>query len=251
MAKSTRVALVTGAGVGMGKAISLRLAREGMSVGVLDIDSTSAEQVAQEINNTGGRAVCVTADVSKRSQVEAAVENVRTALGAITVLVNNAGVEDFTAFEEIDDDNWDKMMNVNLKGAYTVTQVVLPDMLDQAWGRIINLASMGAQTGAATMVHYTASKGGIVAMTRSLAIELGSKGITVNSIAPSLIDTPMAQRAIKASKYPLSLEDLVKSYPIPRLGKPEEVAAACAFFASEESGYITAQLLGVNGGATV
>ncbi len=246
-----KIALVTGGGSGMGEATSLRLARDGIAVGVLDINGDAAEVVAQAIRHAGGEAIAVVADVSDRSQVEDAVEFVRDELGAITVLINNAGVENFTPFEEIDGDNWARIMAVNLTGTYNMTQVVLPDMVDLGWGRIINISSFGAQVGAAHMSHYAASKGGIIALTRSLAIEFGPRGITVNAIAPGFIDTPMARRAIEGGKFPVPVEQIYQSYPIPRLGKAEDVAAACAFFASEEAGYITAQLLGVNGGATV
>jgi NAD(P)-dependent dehydrogenase (short-subunit alcohol dehydrogenase family) len=232
----------------MGEATSLRLAREGRLVAVLDINGAGAENVARMINATGGKAIALTADITRREQVEEAVGRIRSTLGPISVLVNNAGMEDFTAFDAIDSDTWDRMMSVNLKGNYNVTQTVLPDMVAQQWGRIINFSSISAQTGAATMVHYAAAKGGIIAMTRSLAVELGSKGITVNAVAPGLIDTPMAQRAIKGGKFGVPIEQLVKAFPIPRMGKPEEAAAAVAFFASEDAGYITAQLLGINGG---
>ena len=121
----------------------------------------------------------------------------------------------------------------------------------QGWGRIINFSSMSAQTGAARMVHYSAAKGGVIAMTRSLALELGCKGITVNAVAPGLVKTAMVERAIAARDFPASIEDMVKSYPIPRMGEPKEAAAAVAFFASEDAGYITAQLLGINGGTAV
>lgn len=251
MTGQRRVALVTGGGVGMGAATAQRLARDGMSVAVLDINAETADSVVRVINAAGGHAVSVMADVSSRDQVERAVEQIRTVLGPVTVLVNNAGIEDFAPFPDIEDETWDRLMQVNLKGAYIVTQVVLPDMLESGWGRIINISSFGAQVGAPTMVHYAASKGGIIAMTRSLALELGSRGITVNSIAPGFIDTPMARRAIDGGKFPLPLEAMLKAYPIPRLGRPEEVAAACAFFASDDAGYITAQLLGVNGGTAV
>jgi 2-hydroxycyclohexanecarboxyl-CoA dehydrogenase len=250
MTELKKTVLVTGAGAGMGEAISFRLAREGMAVGVLDINADSVERVAQAINSAGGQALPVVADVSDRDQVEAAIESVREALGPITVLVNNAGVENFTAFAEIDDANWDRIMAVNLKGAYIVTQSVLPDMLDNTWGRIINISSVGAQLGAPGMVHYSASKGGLISMSRSLALELGSVGITVNTIAPGFIDTPMARRAIEGEHLP-SVDEILKTYPVPRMGRPEEVAAACAYFASEEAGYVTAQLLGVNGGTAV
>lgn len=245
---SEKIALVTGAGSGMGEATARRLADDGMAVAVLDVDPAAAERVAADIVATGARAVAVIADISRRDQVELAVKQARESLGPITVLVNNAGIENFTRFEDIDVDNWDRIIEVNLKGSYNVTQVVLPDMVAAHWGRIVNIASVAAQIGAAGMVHYSASKGGVISMTRSLAQELGSRGITVNAVAPGFILTPMAQRAIDNGAFPLPVEEMVKAYPIPRLGKPEEVAAVCAFFASEEAGYISAQLLGVNGG---
>jgi NAD(P)-dependent dehydrogenase (short-subunit alcohol dehydrogenase family) len=190
----------------------------------------------------------VEADVADRQAVDAAVAVVRRALGPITVLVNNAGIEEFMPFAEIDDAAWDRVMAVNLKGSYHVTQAVLPDMIAVGWGRIVNLTALGAQIGAANMVHYTASKGGMTAMTRSLAVELGPKGITVNAVSPGFILTPMAQRAIDGDLFPVPYEQIVATYPVPRVGEPHEAAAAIAFFASEEAGYITGQLLGVNGG---
>lgn len=251
MAQTRRIALVTGGGLGMGRATSLRLAQDGMAVGVLDINSEAAEDTARAIENAGGKALSVVADISDRGQVETAVDSVRKELGPVTVLVNNAGIDNFTPFAQIESDNWDKLIDVNLKGAYIVTQAVLPDMLNHNWGRIINFSSIAAQIGAAQMVHYSAAKGGIIAMTRSLALELGPRGITVNAVAPGLIDTPMARRAIEGGKFPVPVEEMLKAYPIPRMGRPEEVAAVCAFFASEDAGYITAQLLGVNGGTAV
>jgi NAD(P)-dependent dehydrogenase (short-subunit alcohol dehydrogenase family) len=175
----------------------------------------------------------------------------RQFFGPIGVLINNAAIENFCAFAEIRDDNWDRIVNTNLKGTYIVTQTVLPDMLALGWGRIVNISALGAQTGAPNMVHYTASKGAIVAMTRSLAIELGPKGITVNSVSPGFIDTPMARRAIDGGLFPVPYEQIIGSYPIPRLGQPDDIAAAYAFFASEDASYVTAQVLGVNGGAAV
>jgi 2-hydroxycyclohexanecarboxyl-CoA dehydrogenase len=246
-----RVALVTGGGAGMGEATCHRLARDGKSVAVLDINAANAEKVARAINDAGGRAMAVTADITRRDQIERAVEAIHSGFGAIGVLVNNAGMEDFTAFDAIDSDKWDRTLSINLTGNFNVTQTVLPDMIAQQWGRIINFSSMSAQTGAAQMVHYAAAKGGIIAMTRSLALELGAKGITVNAVSPGLINTPMAQRAIEGNKFGMPVEKLVKTIPIPRMGNPEEAAAAVAFFASEDAGYITAQLLGINGGSAV
>jgi NAD(P)-dependent dehydrogenase (short-subunit alcohol dehydrogenase family) len=248
MTASTRTALVTGGGAGIGEATCLRLARDGHAVGVLGRRAENTRSVARAIVEAGGRAVAVMADVADREQVEAAVAEVRAALGPITILVNNAGVEEFTPFPEIDEAAWDRIMNVNLKGLYRVTRTVLPDMLAAGWGRIVNLTALGSQIGAANMVHYTASKGGVTAMTRSLAVELGPKGITVNEISPGFILTPMAQRAIDGDLFPVPYEQIVATYPIPRVGRPEEAAAAIAFFASEDAGYITGQTLGVNGG---
>lgn len=247
----TKVALVTGAGSGMGEAVSHRLARAGMAVAALDINGEAAARVVRDIQEANGQAVAVVADVGDRDQIEAAVEEVHEAFGLITVLVNNAGVENFTPFDEIDSDNWRCIMDVNLTGSYVVTQAVLPDMLEENWGRIVNIASLAAQVGVPNMVHYAASKGGIVAMTRSLAVELGPRGVTVNAVSPGFIDTPMSRRSIENGAFPVPLEKMLQTYPIPRLGRPEEVAAACAFFISEEAGYITGQLLGVNGGTAM
>lgn len=233
----------------MGKATSLRLAREGRKVAVADIDGEGAERVAQEILQAGGKALAVTADISDKTQIASALATIRAVLGPVTILVNNAAVENFCPFLEIEEENWDRIMAVNLKGAYLLTQAVLPDMLAQGWGRIVNISAFGAQIGATEMAHYTASKGGLISMTRSLAVELGAKGITVNSVSPGFIDTPMARRALEGGKFQVSAEQIVAGYPIPRLGLPEEIAAACCFLASDDAGYITAQVLGVNGGA--
>src|SRR5690606_9227299 len=136
------------------------------------------------------------ADVSDRAQVEDAARRLREAFGPVTILINNAAIENFTPFAEIPEDNWDRLMAVNLKGSYILVQVLLPDMVAAGWGRTVNLSAIGARSGGPNMVHYTATKGGIIAMTRSLAVELGPKGITVNSVSPGFIDTPMARRAI-------------------------------------------------------
>jgi len=251
MTQGSRTALVTGGGAGMGAATCYRLAREGMAIGVLDIQGDNARAVAGAIEAAGGRAIALETNIAERPQVEAAVAALREAFGPISVLVNCAGVENFTPFGEIDDANWARMLDVNLTGTYHVIQTVLPDMQAQRWGRIVNFASMAAQVGAPDMVHYSASKGGIISMTRSLALELGRSGITVNAVAPGLVDTPMARRAIDGGAFPVPLEDMLATYPIPRMGRAEEVAAAVAFFVSEDAGYITAQLLGINGGTAV
>ncbi|MEJ6010097.1 SDR family NAD(P)-dependent oxidoreductase [Novosphingobium aquae] len=251
MADAPRVALVTGGAAGMGKATSLKLAADGHSVGIVDIDFDGARAVSDAIVAGGGKALAVRADIGERMQVEQAITQIREALGPITILVNNAAVENFSALEDLDDATWDRLMGINLRGAYVAAQCVLPDMSAAGWGRIINVSAFGAQIGAPNMALYTASKGGIISMTRSLAIELGPKGITVNSVSPGFIDTPMARRAINGGLFPVPYEQIIATYPIPRLGQPEDIAAACAFFASDAAGYITGQVLGVNGGAAM
>jgi NAD(P)-dependent dehydrogenase (short-subunit alcohol dehydrogenase family) len=245
------VALVTGGASGMGKATSLRLARDGHAVGIIDVDLAGAQSVAEAITASGGKALAVKADIGVRADIEQAVAQVHAAFGPITILVNNAAIENFCNLGDLDDATWDRLMAVNLRGAYVVTQYVLPDMEAAGWGRVINISGFGAQIGAPNMALYTASKGGVISMTRSLAIELGPKGITVNSVSPGFIDTPMARRAIDGGLFPVPYEQIIATYPIPRLGKPEDIAAAVAYFASEEASYVTGQVLGVNGGAAM
>lgn len=244
-----RTAIVTGGASGMGKATARRFARDGRAVGVLDVDGAGAKAVAAEIVAKGGTAIALIADMGDRAQIEAAVTETRSALGPVTILVNNAAVESFAPVNEVTDAEWDRVTAVNLKGTFILTQAVLPDMVAAGWGRIVNISAFGAQIGAPNMALYTATKGGVISMTRSLAVELGRQGITVNSVSPGFIDTPMARRAIEGDLFPVPHEQILAAYPIPRLGRPEEIAAACAFFASEEAGYVTGQLLGVNGGA--
>lgn len=246
-----RVALVTGAGDphGMGAAIARRLARDGMAVGVLDILGDGARAIAEEIESAGGNALALETDVTDRSQVESAIRQLREVFGPISVLVNNAAIEGWCKFDQLTDELWDRNFAVNLKGTFIVTQTVLPDMEAAGWGRIVNVSALGGQMGGAyDMTHYNASKGGMITFTKSLAIGLGAKGITVNTVSPGFIDTPMARRSIDAGLFPIDPKDIIASYPIPRLGKAEDIAAAVAFFASEEAGYITNQTLGVNGG---
>lgn len=251
MNDKVRIALVTGGGAGMGEATCLRLAREGRAVAVLDIDGDAAKRVASQIVSEGGTAIALQCDVADRDRVESAIAAIREQLGPVTILVNNAGIENFSPFPDIDEGTWDRLMDVNLKALYFLIQAVLPDMEEAGWGRIVNLSALGAQIGAPNLALYTASKGAVISMTRSLAVELGPKGITVNSVSPGFIDTPMSRRAIDGDKFPVPFEQIIATYPIPRIGKPEEIAAACAFFASDDAAYITGQLLGVNGGAAV
>jgi len=233
----------------MGAAIARRFGSSGMAVGVLDILGDGARAVAEQIVNAGGEAIALKADVTDRWQIEHAVAQVRTTLGPIGVLVNNAAIEGWSKFDQITDAQWDRTFAVNMKGTFIVTQTVLPDMEAAGWGRIVNVSALGGQMGGAfDMTHYNASKGAMIAFTKSLAIGLGAKGITVNTVSPGFIDTPMARRSIDAGLFPVDPELIIASYPIPRLGTADDIAAGVAFFASEEAGYITNQTLGVNGG---
>jgi 2-hydroxycyclohexanecarboxyl-CoA dehydrogenase len=248
MSMETRIAIVTGGASGMGKATAERFARDGHAVGVLDIDCTGAEAVAAAIVAAGGKAIALRCDLADRAQIEASVVKTRAELGPVTIVVNNAALESFAPVAEVTEADWDRLMNVNVKAAFALIQIALPDMVAAGWGRVINVSAFGAQIGAPNMALYTASKGGVISMTRSMAVELGRQGITVNSVSPGFIDTPMARRAIDGDLFPVPYEQIIANYPIPRLGRPEEIAAAVAFFASEDAGYVTGQLLGVNGG---
>jgi 2-hydroxycyclohexanecarboxyl-CoA dehydrogenase len=246
-----RVAIVTGAGSGIGRAIATRLAEEGLAVAVLDLDDASATNVTGEITSRGLEAVALGGvDVSDRTQVDAAVARVRVEMGPPLVLVNNAGIVGFKNFLDITDEKWDRMMQVNLNGPFYCTQAVLPDMIDAAWGRIVNISSSSAQSGQQYMVHYVTSKSGLIGFTKSLALEMGPKGITVNTIPPGFVDTPMLRGSAERGLLGGSIDDNAERTPVRRAGKPEDIAYACAFLVSEEAGYITGQIIGVNGGKT-
>jgi 2-hydroxycyclohexanecarboxyl-CoA dehydrogenase len=220
-----------------------------MAVGVLDLDVERCAGTVAEIAAAGGRAIALGADVSNRGQVQAAVGQLREAFGPVTVLVNNAAVTGFVPFLEMSDDQWSAVLNVNLTGTFIVTQLVLPDMLAAGWGRIVNISSSGAQSGAKHLAHYTASKGGMISLTRSLAVEFGPNGITANVIPPRFITgTIMSDASFAAAKQPLGLQAEIDRGPICRAGRPEDIASTVAWLASDEAGYVTGQVIGVNGG---
>jgi 2-hydroxycyclohexanecarboxyl-CoA dehydrogenase len=242
---SGKVALVTGAAAGIGAAISRRLARDGIAIGVLDILIDEATKVANEIVAAGGKAIPLLASITDRGQVGAAVAKLRATFGPVTILVNNAGITGFVPFEELTDGQWDRMMEVNLKGPFIVTQVVLPDMKAAGWGRIVNISSSSAQSGAVKMAHYSASKGAIISLTKTLARELGPLGITCNNIPPRFVmNTVMSEESISDSHRQAQID----AGPIRRQGEPEDIAGACAWLVSDEAGYVTGQTIGVNGG---
>ncbi|MFT3967708.1 MAG: SDR family NAD(P)-dependent oxidoreductase [Sphingobium sp.] len=243
----TKTALVTGAASGIGKACAKRLAADGMAVGVLDILIEDARKTADEIVAAGGRAIALQASIADRAQVTAAVERLRGAFGPVTVLVNNAGITDTTPFLEVTDEKWERVYEINVKGTFIVTQVVLPDMIAAEWGRIVNMSSSSAQTGSANMAPYSSSKGAIIALTRTLAAELGPLGITVNNIPPGIIMGTVMSEANR-EKFPIPLETVREMMPVRRVGETDDIANACSWLCLEASSYITGQTIGVNGG---
>lgn len=240
-------ALVTGGASGIGLGVVRRLSADGYAVGVLDRDGPAASKAAQGLEEGGGKAVAVGADVTDRQAVGAAVDAVREALGPITILVTSAGIEAFDPLLEITPQRWDDIIAVNLTGTFTCVQTVVPDMLEAGWGRIVTISSQSAQSGAPNMAHYSASKGGVIALTKSLAVDLARQGITVNSISPSLVDTPMARAAEASGDFP-GVDVVGPMVPLGRAGTPDDIAAAVSYLCAESGSYITGQILGVNGG---
>jgi 2-hydroxycyclohexanecarboxyl-CoA dehydrogenase len=245
MSLKGRTAVVTGAGRGIGRGCAVQLARDGAAVAAWDIDAETVAETARLITAEGGRAVAYAGDASDLAAIGEILARIRAELGPVLVLVNNAAVADFRPFLEVSPEALERICRIDLMGPFLLTQAVLPDMLAAGWGRIVNMSSAAAQTGTRTLSHYSAAKGGILALTRTLALEFAEHGVTVNNIAPSFIDTPMRFDA------KVDFEAAVASGPMKRAGQPEDIAAACSFLASEAAGYITGQTLGVNGGRVI
>ena len=243
----SRVAVVTGGASGIGLGVARKLVEDGHRVAVLDRDGAGAEAAAAELQARGGKAVAVEVDVADRPSVEAAFARTRAELGPVEILVTSAGIEAFQALADITPDSWDRIIAVNLTGTFTCVQAAVPDMVAARWGRIVTISSSSAQSGAPNMAHYTASKGGVIALTKSLAVEFARQGITVNTIPPSLVDTPMARQAEAAGDFP-GVDVIAPMVPLGRAGTPADIAAACSFLCSDGGGYITGQVIGVNGG---
>jgi 2-hydroxycyclohexanecarboxyl-CoA dehydrogenase len=244
-----RNAVVTGGGSGIGLAIAERLSKDGHNVATLDLNPSGGPRGGLGGSSPGGcTAFGQVADVTDRAQVDAALAAVRKQLGPVTILVNAAGVDGFKRFTDLTFAAWQRVIDVNLNGVFHCTQAVLPDMLDAGWGRIVNISSSSTHSGQPFMAHYVAAKSAVNGLTKSLALELGPSGITVNAVPPGFVDTPMLRKAEARGLLGGTVEDHVRTTPVRRVGRPEDIAATCAFLASEEAGYITGQIIGVNGG---
>lgn len=243
-----RVAVVTGAASGIGLAIARHLAARGDRVGLLDVNGDAALQAAEDLRRTGATTIAAEADVRDREAVDAALDDVRAELGSIGIMVTSAGLDAFEAFTDITSESWDRILAINLTGTFHCLQAAVPDMLEARWGRIVTISSSSAQSGALRMAHYIASKAGVIGLTKALALELAPHGITVNTIPPGMIDTPMLRRAEAAGDL-AKIEKLAsRMVPVGRAGAPEDIAATCGFLCSDEAAYITGQVIGVNGG---
>jgi 2-hydroxycyclohexanecarboxyl-CoA dehydrogenase len=246
----SRNGVVTGGGSGLGRSISVKLAADGHRLAVVDVDVENAEKVAADIQAAGGRAIAVGADVSDEAAVESAFATVRDALGPVEILVTSAAIAGFTRFDLITLDEWNRYLAVNLTGTFLCVRAALSDMVAAKWGRIVTISSAAGQQGAPRQGHYSATKGGVIAMTKTIALDYARKGITANTVPPFVIDSPMLRQQQDEGKLPAT-EVLTQAIPAGRLGVADEVAAVCSFLCSEGAGYVNGQVIGVNGGAVV
>ena len=229
-----RTAVVTGGGSGIGKAVAQRLRKDGHRVAVLDLKPNDAEYEYR-------------VDVTDRAQIDEALDEIRQELGPVTILVNGAGLEVYKRFVNLEFADWQRAIDVNLNSVFHCTHAALPDMLSAGWGRIVNISSSSTHSGQPFMSPYVAAKSAVNGLTKSLALEYGPNGITVNAVPPGFIDTPML-RAAADKGFLGDIDATIAATPVRRIGRPEDIAAACSFLISEEAGYITGQSLGVNGG---
>ena len=239
-----RVAIVTGGGKGIGRAIALKLAEAGATVVVNDIGET-AQGVADEIRAMDGQSLAILADISSSGDVTRLADETIATYGRIDILVNNAGITRDQLLLRMSDEDWDRVLSINLKSVFLCTRAVLRQMMKQRWGRIISIASIVGMVGNPGQANYASAKAGIIGFTRTMAKEVASRGITANAIAPGFIETDMTQRLEESRR-----QELMGRIPLGYLGSPRDVAEAVAFLASEEARYITGQVLGVDGGMT-
>ncbi len=238
-----RVALVTGAAQGIGRAIALELAKAGATLALADINEAKLAQVAAEIEALGGTAAAFKLDVSNQESIEAGAKAVLDRFGKVEILVNNAGITRDALMMSMKRSDWDLVIAINLTGPFLLTQALIRQMIKNRWGRIVNMASVVGRAGQAGQVNYAASKAGLIGMTKSLAREVASRGITVNAVAPGYIETPMT--AVLDEKVSAAM---LANIPLARRGTDLDVAQAVAFLASDAASYVTGHVLDVNGG---
>jgi 2-hydroxycyclohexanecarboxyl-CoA dehydrogenase len=246
----TRTAVVTGGGSGLGRSISVKLADDGHRVAVMDVDGEAADKVVAEIRATGATSMALCVDVSDESAVEAGFASVRAEHGPVEVLVTSAAIAGFTRFDKITLDEWNRYLAVNLTGTFLCVRAALSDMVAAQWGRIVTISSAAGQQGAPAQGHYSATKGGVIAMTKTLALDYAARGITANTVPPFVIDSPLLRKQQVEGKLPPE-KYLLQAIPARRLGSGEDVAAVCSFLCSEGAGYVNGQVIGVNGAAVV
>ncbi len=245
-----RVAVVTGGASGVGLGICRRLVGAGHRVAVLDVDGQSAERAAEELRAGGAEVVAAQVDVSTRPAVDAAFDEVRSRLGPIKIMVTSAAIVGFAPLDEITLEDWDRIIAVDLTGTFHCLQAAVPDMVAARWGRIVTISSSAGQIGSPHQAHYAAAKGGVIAMTKTVAREYASEGITVNTIPPFCVDTPMLREEQAKGNTP-GAAAMCSVIPSGRLGTLDDIGATCAFLCSDAAGYITGQVIAVNGGAVL
>jgi 2-hydroxycyclohexanecarboxyl-CoA dehydrogenase len=246
-----RVAIVTGAGRGIGRAIALRLARSGVAVGVTDVDAASAAAVAAEVVAAGGRATGTPGDVTSLDAMRAAVAHVEESLGPIDVLVNNAGWDRMELFLENDPALWDRLLAINLKGVFNTTRAVLERMAPRGGGRVVSIASDAGRVGSTGEAVYSACKAGIIGFSKALAREMARNRITVNVVCPGPTETALLAEVGAGERGAKIVEGMRRAIPLGRLGQPDDVAGAVAYLASDEAAFVTGQVLSVSGGLTM